>query len=77
MPNIRSREPDMPLVQISIAEGRSPEQLRSLMAEVHDAIVRAVDAPPASVRVLVNEVPGSLWQSGGTTLAEKAASETR
>lgn len=64
----------MPLVQISIAEGRSPEQLRSLMAEVHDAIVRAVDAPPASVRVLVNEVPGNHWLSGGATLAEKAAS---
>lgn len=63
----------MPLVQISIAEGRSPEQLRSLMGEVHEAIVRAIDAPPASIRVLVNEVPGELWLSGGATLAEKAA----
>lgn len=65
----------MPLVQISIAEGRTPEQLRTLMAEVHDAVVHAIDAPPASVRVLVTEIPSELWLSGGTTLAERAASK--
>lgn len=66
----------MPLIQISIAQGRSPEQLRALMAQVHEAAVRAIDAPPASVRVLVTEIPPSLWLSGGVTLAEKAAAPT-
>jgi 4-oxalocrotonate tautomerase len=64
----------MPLVQISIAEGRTPEQLRTLMAEVHEAVVRAIDAAPSSVRVLVTEVPPTLWLSGGATLAEKTSS---
>ncbi|MDT0183968.1 tautomerase family protein [Microbacterium sp. ARD31] len=63
----------MPLVQISIAEGRSDAEIRSLMAEVHEAVVRAIDAPPASVRVLINQVPTTQWLSGGETLAEKAA----
>lgn len=67
----------MPLVQISIAEGRSPDQLRALMGEVHDAVVRAIDAAPGSVRVLVTEVPSALWLSGGTTLAEKAGAAPR
>ncbi|SDR97695.1 tautomerase family protein [Agrococcus carbonis] len=63
----------MPLVQISIAEGRSQDDLRSLMGEVHEAVVRAIGAPEASVRVLVTEVPPTQWLSGGQTLAEKAA----
>ena len=62
----------MPIVQISVAKGRSPEQLRALLGEVHDAVVRSLDAPPQSVRVLVTEVPTELWLSGGQTLAEKA-----
>jgi 4-oxalocrotonate tautomerase len=63
----------MPLVQISIVEGRTPQQLRTLLAEVHEAVVRSIDAAPSSVRVLITEVPPTLWLSGGTTLSEKAA----
>lgn len=61
----------MPLVQISIAQGRSAEQLRTLLADVHDAVVRSIDVPPTSVRVLISEISPSLWLSGGQTLAEK------
>ncbi|GAA5154833.1 hypothetical protein GCM10025768_26660 [Microbacterium pseudoresistens] len=66
----------MPIIQISIAQGRTSQQLRTLMGEVHDAAVRALDAPPASVRVLVTEVPPTQWLSGGTTLFERAAEDT-
>lgn len=62
----------MPIVNINVARGRTPEQLRTLMTEVHDAVERALDAPSASIRVLVNEVEPGLWLSGTQTLAEKA-----
>lgn len=67
------QEPDMPIVQISVAEGRTPEQLRALLAAVHRGVQESLDAPAESIRVLVTEVPRELWLSGTQTLAEKAA----
>ena len=65
----------MPLVEITLALGRSPEKIRALMSEVHAAVVHSIGAPDASVRVVVREVPKTHWSAGGVTLAEKAAAE--
>ncbi|WEO75973.1 4-oxalocrotonate tautomerase family protein [Cryobacterium sp. SO2] len=59
----------MPIIDISLAEGRTDEQLRDLMQRVHNA-VEEWGAPASSIRVLVREVPPTQWLSGGTTLAE-------
>ncbi len=64
----------MPLIEINIAEGRDEQKLRDLMQRVHDA-VEEWGAPGQSIRVLVKEVPSTLWLSGGVTLAEKAAAK--
>jgi 4-oxalocrotonate tautomerase len=61
----------MPLVEVSLAEGRTPAQIRSLIHEVHQAVVRAIAAPPATVRVIVREVPPTHWAAGDVTLAER------
>ena len=61
----------MPFVQISIAEGRSPEQIRALIHEVSDAVVRSIGAPLANVRVVVTEVPLTHWAAGDVTLQER------
>ena len=43
-------EADMPLVEVTLAEGRTPAQIRALLHELHAAVVRAVDAArPACV----------------------------
>lgn len=47
----------MPIAQINMMEGRTDEQKEALIQEVTDAIVRALDAPEESVRVLINEMP--------------------
>lgn len=47
----------MPIAQINIIEGRSDAQKEALIVEVTDAIVRALDAPKQSVRVIINEMP--------------------
>jgi 4-oxalocrotonate tautomerase len=62
----------MPIVEITLAEGRTEEQLRDLMGRVHDA-VEEWGAPATNIRVLVREIPPALWLSGGATLAEKTA----
>jgi 4-oxalocrotonate tautomerase len=61
----------MPLVQISLAAGRPPDQIRELISEVHGAVVRATGTDPARVRVLVQELPLTHWAAGDVTLAER------
>lgn len=61
----------MPLVQVNMREGRSAEQIRSLITAVTDAVVDSVGAPKDTVSVIVNEVPGTHWASADVTLEEK------
>ncbi|MFT4229840.1 MAG: tautomerase family protein [Microbacterium sp.] len=63
----------MPLVEITLTEGREPERLRALLAEVHDAVEHALDAPGQSIRVILREIPEHHWQSGRVTIAERKA----
>jgi 4-oxalocrotonate tautomerase len=58
-------------VEVSLAEGRTPDQLRSLLHELHGAVVRALDAPADSVRVVIREIPPTHWSAGDVTLAER------
>jgi len=60
----------VPLVQISILPGRSPEQKRALLAEVTDAVVRTCKVQPEQVRVLISEVAAEHWGVGGVSRAE-------
>lgn len=61
----------MPLVEITMIEGRTQEQIRAVLREVHDAVVHVLDADPAGVRVVVREVPPTHWSAGGQTIAER------
>jgi 4-oxalocrotonate tautomerase len=65
----------MPLVEVTLTQGRSADQLRSLIHELHQAVVSAVDAPPASVRVIVREIPPAHWASGDVTIEERRAGQ--
>jgi len=65
----------MPHIQISIAEGRTDEQVRTLVAELTDATVRAIGSNPASVSIVVTQVPDTHWASGGVTIADKKAAQ--
>lgn len=60
----------MPNVEITIGAGRTSAQLRSLMHEVHEAVLRTVDTQPEHIRVLVHEVPRAHWATGDVTLSE-------
>lgn len=60
----------MPLVQVSIGKGRSTDQLRELVSEVHKAVERTVDAKPDDITVIVNEVEPNLWARGNRTIEE-------
>jgi 4-oxalocrotonate tautomerase len=64
----------MPLVDVTICEGRTPNQIRALIREVHNAVVQTAEALPEHVRVIVREVPRTHWATGDVTVAEMNAS---
>ncbi|WP_022869753.1 tautomerase family protein [Yaniella halotolerans] len=65
----------MPLIDISIAKGRSPEQLRAFIDQVHNAAENTVDAAPENITVIVREVDTHLWARTNTTIEERQHSQ--
>ena len=61
----------MPLVNVHMAQGRSPEQKKALMAAITDAVVDTLDAPRDSVRVWITEMSNVDYMAGGELLADK------
>ena len=66
----------MPLIEVSIARGRSSEQLRSLIKELHLAAEKAVGAVPDNTTVIIREIDHEHWSRGNQTIAERNAAAT-
>ncbi|MER5348299.1 tautomerase family protein [Streptomyces mirabilis] len=64
----------MPLIEVSLVEGRSPEQLRTLISKITDGVQSALDVPRPNIRVIVREVPPTLWAAGDVTISERKES---
>lgn len=62
----------MPIVQVSILQGRDKEQIRNLIEGVTAAITTSLDVQPEQVRVLITELPPSHWGVGGVTKEEQS-----
>ena len=63
----------MPLVQINMADGRTPEQKRALLDAVTKAVQDSIGAPLESIRVWIAEFPATDYMAGGELLADKRA----
>jgi 4-oxalocrotonate tautomerase len=63
----------MPLIDVSIAQGRTPEQLRALVAALHKAAEESVGAVPENTTVIIREVPPTHWSKADQTIAERQA----
>ncbi|HHN67197.1 MAG TPA: 2-hydroxymuconate tautomerase [Thermopetrobacter sp.] len=60
----------MPIVHITLLEGRDDEKKAALIREVTDAVHRAIGAPAESVRVVLHEVKKTEFGIGGKSAAE-------
>jgi len=60
----------MPLVRMTLIEGRDAAVKRELIARLTDAVVDTTGAPRASVRVILDEVPAAHWGVGGVPKSE-------
>lgn len=65
----------MPFIEVTLTEGRTPEQIRTLISALTKAASQSVDAPLASVRIVVREVPETHWAAGDVTIAERKQRE--
>lgn len=67
----------MPLIQVTLAEGRTPEQLKVLGEALTAAAEQALGARRETVRVVLTECDPEHWFVGGDTLADLRASGRR
>jgi len=58
---------------ITLAEGRTPEQKRALLGAVSAAVTESVGAEPGSVRVWLTEFAKQDYIVGQQTMAERDA----
>ena len=67
----------MPLVEVTLVEGRTPEQLSTLISRLTTAVVDSVGAPKENVRVVLREVPATHWAAGDVTIEERRGRQER
>lgn len=63
-PTIKDGKP-MPIVDITLVEGRSAELKAQLIREVTDTVEKVLKAPRQSIRVLLREIPPENWGVAG------------
>ncbi len=61
----------MPLIQVQMFAGRTPQQKRDLVRALTDAFVEAAGSTPDSVDIILTDVEQSDWAQGGELFSEK------
>ena len=65
----------MPLIQVQMFAGRTPQQKRDLVRALTDAFVETAGSTPDAVDVILTDVEQSDWAQGGELFSEKNQSE--
>jgi 4-oxalocrotonate tautomerase len=63
----------MPLIQVTMIEGRSADMKAALIRGLTEAAVQTTGAPRESIRVILQEVPNAHWGVGGSPKAVSTA----
>jgi 4-oxalocrotonate tautomerase len=62
----------MPVVQITMLQGRSAEQKRKLAARITDAMVEEAGAQREAIVVAFTELPKESYATGGMLMSDKS-----
>jgi 4-oxalocrotonate tautomerase len=60
----------MPLIEITMIEGRSPEMKKELMKNVTNTVAETINAKKETIRIVIREVPKEHWAVGGVPMSE-------
>ncbi len=63
----------MPIIEVTLVEGRSAEKKEALIRALTDAAEQAIDAPRQSIRVLLREIPDAHFGVAGESFAARKA----
>jgi 4-oxalocrotonate tautomerase len=55
----------VPLIEVTLIEGRSADAKRALMKRLTDVTEETLGAPRQTIRVVLREVPAAHWSVGG------------
>lgn len=66
---------EVPIVQVTLTQGRTPETIRSLISGITQAFVDSGTAPKEAVRVMVTEIPTDHFAAGDITITERKAAQ--
>jgi 4-oxalocrotonate tautomerase len=61
----------MPLIQVDMFEGRSPEIKREFVAGITRETCRLLKCEPAAVQIILRDVKKSDWASAGVLWSDK------
>ena len=61
----------MPIVQISMIAGRTPEKKEKLIKKVTEAIVESLEIPADRVHIILHDIPKENIGDGGVQLSKK------
>ncbi|MDF0480454.1 2-hydroxymuconate tautomerase family protein [Vagococcus sp. PNs007] len=59
----------MPIVNVQLLEGRTPEQKKAMVKEVTDAIVRTTGAKKEAISIVITDMKKEDYGINGETLA--------
>lgn len=58
----------MPIINIQMLEGRTPEQKENLITEVTEAVVRTTGARKEAVTIIISDMKKEDYGHGGKTI---------
>jgi len=61
----------MPTIRVELMEGRTPEQKKSLVAALTQAVVDTLGSKPEAVDVLLFDIRPGDWATGGKLWSER------
>lgn len=64
------KEKEMPIIRITMLEGRENELIEQCMRDVAHTVQKSLDIPLESIRVIVDEVPKNRFSVGNRLKSE-------
>ena len=61
----------MPLIQVNMLEGRTPEQKKAMLHAITAAVHESIGAPVESIRVWIHEFPDTDFMAAGTLARDR------
>lgn len=61
----------MPIIQVSMFEGRTIDQKRKLVAEMTDAVVKSIGVKPEDVRIVIQDMAKHDYSIAGKLVIDR------